>query len=302
MNSQPNAASGLLNPSPVAPAAPSETRPLYWSVRRELWEYRSIYIAPLAVAGLALVGFLIATIGRALTSPDLVQRRLILAQPYTFATALIMASTFIVAIFYSLEALHAERKDRSILFWKSLPVSDTTTVLSKASIPLVVLPVLTIAITLATQWIMLLLSTLVLIGTGMSPATLWKQLPMFQSGLIYHLITVHVLWHAPVYGWLLLVSGWARRAAFMWAVLPVFALCGLEKIAFNTTYLTALLKYRLSGPEVFDMAEPGRFPMGAMAHHALGTYLTSPGLWLGLIATAIFLAAAAWQRRRQGPI
>ena len=105
-----------------------------------------------------------------------------------------MATTFIVGIFYCLDALHGERRDRSILFWKSLPVSDLTTVLSKASIPLVVLPLLTFAITVATQWIMLLLSSAVLLASGLSVATLWTQLPLFQMSLmlLYHLVTVHV--------------------------------------------------------------------------------------------------------------
>ena len=71
---------------------------------------------------------------------------------------LIMATAFYRGIFYSLEALHGERRDRSILFWKSLPVSDLTTVLAKASIPLVVLPLLVFAITAALQFVMLLLS------------------------------------------------------------------------------------------------------------------------------------------------
>ena len=91
-----------------------------------------------------------------------------------------MLTTFVVGVFYCLDALHGERRDRSILFWKSLPVSDLTTVLSKASIPLVVLPLLTFAITVVTQWIMLLLSSAVLLGSGLSVATLWTQLSLFQ--------------------------------------------------------------------------------------------------------------------------
>ena len=83
-------------------------------------------------------------------------------------------------MFYCLDALHGERRDRSILFWKSLPVSDLTTVLSKASIPLVVLPLLTFAITVATQWLMLLLSSAVLLVSGQSVATLWTQLSFFR--------------------------------------------------------------------------------------------------------------------------
>src|SRR5438445_8990900 len=176
MNTQSNAMNEF-DSQRIAPAAMSVTQPMYWSVRRELWENRSIYIAPLAVAAVTLFGFLIATIGRAFSTTDLAERRAILEEPYTFAALLIMGTTFVVAVFYCLDALHGERRDRSILFWKSLPVSDLTTVLSKASIPLVVLPLLTFAITVVTQWIMLLLSTAVLLGSGLSVATLWTHLP-----------------------------------------------------------------------------------------------------------------------------
>src|SRR5207247_3007588 len=214
----------------IAPAGIPATRRRYWSVRRELWENRSIYIAPLAVAAVILFGFLISTIHlpdkmRAALALDPAKQHELIGQPYSFVALLIMGTTFIVAVFYCLDALHGERRDRSILFWKSLPVSDLTTVLSKASIPLVVLPLLTFAITVVTQWIMLLLSTVVLLMSGVSAATLWTQLSLFQMSLLlfYHLLTVHVLWHAPIYAWLLLVSGWARRAAFLWAALPLVA-------------------------------------------------------------------------------
>src|SRR5450631_3633944 len=177
----------------IAPAAMSVTRPLYWSIRRELWENRSIYIAPLAVAAVTLFGFLIATIGRAMSVPSLAQRRAVLEEPYTFASLMLMGTTLVVAVFYCLDALHGERRDRSILFWKSLPVSDLTTVLSKASIPLVVVPLLTFAITVVTQWIMVVMSSVVLLGSGLSVGTLWSQLSLSQMwmGLLYHLVTVH---------------------------------------------------------------------------------------------------------------
>ncbi|MGA8489241.1 MAG: ABC transporter permease [Terriglobales bacterium] len=301
MNTQSNAAHESFASQVIAPAASSATRPLYWSVRRELWENRSIYVAPLAVAALMLFGFLIASIGRATSTTNLAERRAVLEGPYTFAMGLIMATAFIVGIFYSLEALHGERRDRSILFWKSLPVSDLTTVLSKASIPLVVIPLLSFAILVALELIMLLLSSLVLLGSGLSFATLWT--PVFQLLLIllYHMVTVHVLWHAPIYGWLLLVGGWARRAAFLWASLPWLAICAVEKIAFNTTHLATVLQNRFTGgPEAITM--PGMFPIDSMTHLTPGRFLSSPGLWIGLLIAAGLLAAAVRQRRYQAPL
>ncbi|MFZ0201576.1 MAG: ABC transporter permease [Candidatus Sulfotelmatobacter sp.] len=302
MNTQSNAQS--FDAQRVAPAVMQATRPFYWSVRRELWENRSIYIAPLAVAGVTLFGYLIASIGRALSLADLAQRRRVLEEPLTFAMGVIMATAFIVALFYSLDALHSERRDRSILFWKSLPVSDLTTVLSKAIIPLAILPLFAFALTVVTQFIMLMLSTLVLRDSGLTAATLWTQSALLATSLalLYHLVTVHILWHAPIYGWLILVSGWARRAAFLWAVLPPAAICVVEKLAFNTSHFAAFLQYRFTGgPEASTM--PSGFPDASMmAHITPGRFLSTPGLWLGLLVAAAFLFAAARQRRYRGPI
>jgi ABC-2 type transport system permease protein len=282
---------------------------MYWSVRRELWENRSIYIAPLVAAAVFLFGFLISLIGlphrmRAALALDPSKQREAIAMPYDMAAGLLMLIALIVGVFYCLDALHGERRDRSILFWKSLPVSDLTTVLSKASIPLVVLPLLAFSITVATQFIMLLLSTVVLSANGLNVATLWTQLSFFQMslGLFYHLLTVHVLWHAPIYAWLLLVSAWARRMAFLWAALPLIAIGVIEKIAFNTSYLAVLLENRLSGGGVEAITAPGSLPMDPMTHLTPGNFLISPGLWIGLIFAAIFLGAAVRLRRHQGPI
>jgi ABC-2 type transport system permease protein len=313
MNTQSNAVRGphpsQINESHViAPAVISETQRMYWSVRRELWESRSIYIAPLAVAALILFGFLISTVHlrekmRAALALDPMQQHELIAQPYNIAALLIMFTTFVVAVFYCLDALHGERRDRSILFWKSLPVSDLTTVLSKASIPLVVLPLLTFAITAATQWIMLLLNSAALLGSGLSVATLWTQVSLAQMWLmlLYHLVTVHALWYAPIYGWLLLVSAWARRAAFLWAALPLLAIGITEKIAFNTSHFAAMLERRMGGGAE-AVAVPGSTPMDPMTHLTPNHFLSSPGLWIGLAIFAAFLAAVVRLRRSQGPL
>ena len=282
----------------IAPAALSSTWPMYWSIRRELWENRSIYIAPLAVAVVALFGFLIALIVRTATYPT--GRRPVLEEPYSLSAGLIMSAAFLVSIFYSLDALHGERRDRSILFWKSLPVSDLTTVLSKASISLVVLPLLAYVIVVATVLIMMLLSRLVMVGSGATIATSGPMLIQMGLMLFYHVITVHVLWYAPFYGWLLLVSAWARRATFLWAALPPLAIGGIEKLAFHTSRFYDLLRYRFAGggPKA---AGSDNF-LDPMTHFMPARFLASPGLWIGLVITAAFLAAAVRLRRCQGPI
>src|SRR6266511_830658 len=234
-------------------------QPFYWSVRRELWENRSIYVAPILVAVVVLFGFLVSTMGlperrRAVLMLDPAKARAAIEAPYDMAAIMLILTAFIVGVFYCLDALYGERRDRSILFWKSLPVSDRTTLLSKATIPLVVLPLVTFAIIVATQVVMLLWTSVLLIAHGMSPASTWTNFSLFQQSLIllYGLVAI-ALWHAPIYGWALLIAGWARRATFICAVLPFFAIAFFERITFGSSHFAAMLKDRLMGfaPEAF---------------------------------------------------
>jgi ABC-2 type transport system permease protein len=311
MNSQSNAMhESALESRAIAPAVIAPTRPLYWALRRELWENRFVYVAPLGIGGVFLIGYLISLIHlpsqiRGLSGADPVQYREAILMPYNVAAAFMMGTYILVTLFYCAEALHSERRDRSILFWKSLPVSDLTTVLAKASIPFIVLPLLTFAITLVLQFIVLLLSSAVLMTSSLSVASLWTRLPVVEMSLLmlYHIVTAHALWPAPVYCWLLLVSGWARRAAFLWAALPVVAIAGVEKIAFHTQHFATFVGYRLIGGSApMGYAPADIFPTDPMTHIMPGNFLSSPSLWIGLAIAAVFLTAAVRLRRYQGPI
>src|SRR5262249_44470584 len=138
----------------------------------------------------------------------------VIVQPYLIVAGVMMLTTLAIGVFYSLDALYGERRDRSSLFWKSLPVPDLVTVLSKMGPPVLILPLVTFATTVGTQMLMLLVNTAVLGGSGLGVMTLWSNGSLFQQWLmlLHHLLIVHGLWYAPVYGWLLLVSAWARRA------------------------------------------------------------------------------------------
>ena len=287
------------------------TRPFYWSVWRELWENRSIYVAPLIVAVVQVFALAISTIGLAerrrvvLLLDDPVKQRAAIEAPYDMAAMMMIFVIFIVGVFYCLDALYGERRDRSILFWKSLPVSDLTTVLSKAIIPLAVLPAIAFALVVCVQLIMLLMSSVNLLMHGVSPATTWVHFPVFQNWLVmlYGLIAI-ALWHAPIYGWLLLVSAWARRATFLWAVLPFIAIQIFEKITFGTHYFGKLLQHRLMGfaPHAFGFHGEGHPTIDSLVQLTPGRYLGSVGLWLGLLVAAGFLFVAVRLRRDRGPL
>jgi ABC-2 type transport system permease protein len=304
-NGAPEAA-GVGEPRYGGPA----THSLYWSVRRELWENRSIYIAPLIVAAVELFGFVISTVGlperrRAVLLLDPAKTRSAIEAPYDIAAVMLILTAFVVGLFYCLDALYGERRERSILFWKSLPVSDRTTVLSKTSVPLLVLPLVTLTVIVATQVVMMLWTSVLLITHGMSPASTWTYVPLIQNSfvLLYGLAAI-ALWHAPIYGWALLVSGVVRRATFLWAVLPLIATAVFEKITFNTSHFGALLKDRLLGfaPNAFAFGEHRGVAIDSLIQLTPVRYLSTPGLWVGLLFAAICVAAAIRLRRYRGPL
>jgi ABC-2 type transport system permease protein len=307
MNTQSQAVSEPVDSRSVPSAALATPRPYYWALRRELWESPSIYIAPLAVAGFALLVFSFAVIAGIWERPlrlDVSGSYGSVAAPYNMLAGLMMFTGMMVSLFYCLDALHGERRDRSILFWKSLPVSDVATVLAKASIPLLILPCILSVITLLTHVLMLLVSSAAVLATGQSVVELWTKVSLMRMTLllIYHFFTAHAIWPAPIYCWLLLVSGWPRRAALLWAALPLLAIAGVERIAFGSLHFARLVGGRFIGdaPSLVTAAE--KFPTGPMTQVTPGMFLATPGLWIGLLLSAGFLFAAVRLRRIQGPV
>jgi ABC-2 type transport system permease protein len=292
-----------------ARTAMAETQPMYWSVRRELWENRSIVLAPLIVAAVVLFATLMGTISlprKMSTLPmlDPARQHAVVARPFQMAPAPIMLASFIVGMFFSLDALYGERRDRSILFWKSMPVSDRTTVLSKFLIPVAVLPVIALVLSAIVQVLLLFASTAVLAGNGMNPGRLWTEFRFFQGvPIMIYGLTVHALWFAPIYAWLLLLSAWARRTPFLWAVLLPFALFAFERIALRSRPFSSFVRYRIAGAmkEAFALEGTGG-NIDRYTQLSPGRFLTSPGLWIGLLFAAAFLAVAVRLRRNREPI
>jgi ABC-2 type transport system permease protein len=228
-----------------------------------------------------------------------------LAAPYEIAAVLITLVSVVVSVVYCLGALQAERRDRSILFWKSLPVSDLITVLSKALVPLVVIPVAALGVILATEAAMLLWSTALIALKGLNPAPLWSKVTELQTSLVVpYGVAALALWNAPLFAWLLLVSGWAKRATFLWAFLAPFGACILEKIAFGTSHLFHILGQRLSGgmSAAFRYSEGDPNSFDSNLHPDPVGFLSNPALWIGLALAAAFLAATVWLRRYREPI
>lgn len=285
------------------------TRIFSWLLRRELWEHRSLYIAPAVVAAFGVVGYLIGS----LVLPN-ATRAARLADPaqahdymehYGFVAGTVFVTGVIVSILYSLGALHGERRDRSILFWKSLPVSDRMTVLSKAAVPLLVMPVIVFAIVVVAQLVMAALVSLIWVANGFDPRAMWAQmnLPFLWLVLGYGLIFM-ALWHAPLFAWFLLVSAWARRVPFLWAAAPLAALVVIGHFAHRTPAGLGPLEQRLAGGFTgpFTVGSLGREPVSRLTDLDPVRLFGQPGVWIGLIVAAAFLFAAIRLRRSRGPI
>jgi ABC-2 type transport system permease protein len=285
--------------------------------RRELWEHRALWIVPIAmVAGLYLMPALFGQFQLQRLDPVTTEQAHAMVG---FSSAILQMLVFlvvgIVLFFYLLDSLYAERKDRSILFWKSLPVSDALTVTSKLAVALLVIPLYTYALCIAGD----LLARGVLIARQSAGAVgagfpLWHGPTWIKSqGLMLTMLLASVLWYAPIAAYLTFVSAWARRSVVLWAVVPPLALVIIESVALGTGHVSAFIRNRLEGaiPHLFDGAttradlsvviERERLPSPAKLFDALDPswILGQSGLWLGLaIAAGLFFAAVRVRRYR----
>jgi ABC-2 type transport system permease protein len=131
-----------------------------------------------------------------------------------------------VVFFYCLGTLYDDRKDRSVLFWKSLPLSDSETVLSKVASAILVAPVIAVVAALATMLGFLVVVSAAVVLHGGNPFTLvWGPAsPLAVAGQMVAMVPVYAVWALPTVGWLMFCSAWARSKPFLWALMiPVFA-------------------------------------------------------------------------------
>ena len=299
-------------------------------VRRELWEHRAISLAPLVFGALFVAVNLLAALGLVKIHVDaggaglndLMQsldapRAAALTQLGMALVAISLNTVMVlVTVFYLLDCLYAERKDRSILFWKSLPVSDLTVVGSKLVTAAIAIPVITLAVFVVVALCLYLITgvTMLVSGTGLFLSTGPAALAEVTVTHAYAL-AVQSIWYLPIFGWLLLVSAWARRAVLLWAILPPIAVQAVEGLLLGTGHFAGLLRDRLVG--VYPLAfatedhrdqlvwrQEGRhadvdleFPEGLLGLVDPGSVLASPGLWGGILIAALLFAAAVWVRR-----
>jgi ABC-2 type transport system permease protein len=291
-----------------------------WLVRREVWENKAIWVAPAIVIGCLVILILtgnvhLGPIGEAGDAamfgdvpPELQKRLLVIVYA---GLALVMDMVLgIVAFFYAIDSLYSDRRDRSVLFWKSLPISDTETVLSKFAVAAILIPLIALAASLVAQLVIAAGGSVRLAMNGLPGGLMWAPealLGGFTVALLW--CVTAMLWYSPVVGYLMLASAWAPRGPFLWAVLPPVALWVLERVVVGSEHVGDFITDRLFGmyrllgtrkeggigelERSDELSDIGNLDLVG----SLREFYASPELWLGVAAAALLLAAAMWVRR-----
>jgi ABC-2 type transport system permease protein len=307
---------------------------MIWLVRREVWENRSLWIAPLVVAGIILV---IAAFGgvhvgngnnvslgwdsdsgshmsahdrenirNAMSAAPLSKKQIVYAITLSTFTAVQVFTMAIVLFFYLLDSLLAERKDRSILFWKSLPVSDTEVVLSKLLTAAVLTPVFVLVVSSVLQVLFAGVWSMRFGDSVLGEALIAWDGPTWikiQASFLLLLVSA-ILWYLPLLTYLMVVSAWARRNAFLWAVLPPVSILAIEGLIHQSNHFGEFLGRRFIG--MFQILESGASGMFDESEgvvtvggvwKAVTAVFTHYETWAGVLAAAVMIFVAIRIRR-----
>lgn len=268
-----------------------------WLIRREFWENRAIWLVPTSVGALLTLATLFGrlniqgiTDNEALATPE---QGTVIGGIVLFSFGIVF---FVVAytycFWYLLDCLYADRKDRSILFWKSLPISDTQTVLAKLFTGLIAIPMVYFIAADAATLLMAVIVSLRLrsfIGAALWHPDQWLQL---QALWLYLIVTMGI-WYLPLAGWFMVVSAWAKRAVILWSVLPPVAVLVAERWFLGTHVFGRILGSWSLGYPAHAFLEP---PQGGWATAIVGdNAITRPGsVWDVMNPAFFFTSAATW--------
>lgn len=296
-------------------------------IKRELWEHRSIFITPIAIASIVTLGTLMALMfsGEFQHELDLaifgaqnvpgvagvVGRRAFLTAFFSGTSSLFLFGLGILTIFYALDSLYAERKDKSILFWRSLPVTDAETVISKLLTAMIAIPAVAIAGIILTHLVNLVITSIWVASQGADAGVLiWGSVPIFDNWMATILVIyAGTIWMSPFLGWLLFVSVWTKRAPFMVAFLPLVLITLLEGIFLRSAHFADAVWAR--GPKIplfqagidaesyFDeeSIHLSEEMVSLLNHIDLGRFFSDIDTWIGLIVCGLLTTAAIYVRR-----
>ncbi|MDH4072263.1 MAG: hypothetical protein OEV41_04045 [Gammaproteobacteria bacterium] len=293
-------------------------------MRRELWEHRAIYVVPVVVAVLMTLSSLTGQVSIShiehldagiigLQNLPTNARAAALTVMMIGLTTPFLIAMWVLTIFYTLDSLFAERKDRSILFWRSIPVTDFETVLSKLLTAVIVIPLITFAFIVGTQLLVLITTSVWVNVRGGSPWNMiWTAMPFVDNWTATLTLVVALpLWLSPFVGWFMFVSAFTKRSPLLIAAMPIVLLPMLEKLFFGTSLMAEAFFVRsikmplianLDNMELLfqegeDFAKLADAELSLTSLMDFGGFLAHPQLWLGFVVCGLFIGAAVYVRR-----
>ncbi len=292
-------------------------------MKREFWEHRSIWVTPVAIASVVTLGTLTALMFAGEFARELdvaifgaqnvageMERRAVLTGFFAGSSWLFLLGLGVLTIFYTLDSLYAERKDKSILFWRSLPVTDAETVISKLLTAVLLIPAVAIIAIIGTHIVNLVVTSIwVSMKGGDSGVLIWGSVPLFDNWMATVLaIYCMAIWMSPFLGWFLFVSAYTKRAPLLMAFLPLILVPMIEGIFFRSAnFAEAVWGRGATIPLFANMDIEGFFDDGhpriseemvsLLAHIDLGKFFTSVDMWLGIIVCGLLTTAAIYVRR-----
>jgi len=284
-----------------------------WLIRREFWENRAIWMIPAVFGGLLILAALFGQVSiPKLTTPSEMLEAAAAFQVIVGAMFFVVMSVY--ATWYLLDCLYTDRRDRSILFWKSLPISDARTVLVKLLIGMIVIPLVYFAaadVTALMAAFILSIRARASLGSALWQADAWWQIQV----LWVYCVATSALWYLPIAGWLMLVSAWAKRAVMLWAILPPLVLFIMERVFFGTQMIGHLITRRMMGwtPVAFNGAkhvwtqgsgvvDNGGVPISVWHLINPSGFFTSAETWIGAAVGAVLIVGAIQLRMRRSEI
>ena len=244
-------------------------------IKRELLEHNTFWKVPLALIAIAILVKLSLSIGNLaidIKLPSELQLDKTIDDGVTAVVKkslssmhfIIMLSMFIVSIFYALACLYDERKDDSVLFWRSLPISDTSTVLSKLAVAVIVVPIVILACQLLVSVIFLGFGGISYVGQYFA-----QSIPTMSKVVLWAML--------PTISWCLFCSEVANKNPFMLAFLAPIVTIAVDKLFLNGIVSETLIINRLTNFSEFAMLP----------------------LFIGFVISALFIALAVAKRKQR---
>ena len=305
-----------------------------WLLKREFWEHKGgFFWLPIVVGaimtviiaasllfvvlgmqgGMKINGVAISSLAGVVGPEQKAEFASSLINGYAGLTMPILIALSICIFFFCLGALYDERRDRSVLFWKSLPLSDTATVLSKVAMALGVAPAIALAVATLTA---IVAGFLICVAGAASGVNLFGEMLGSPGAYLAPLqmaaiLPIYALWALPTIGWLMMVSAWARTKPLLWAIgVPIMTgtLLTWINVMFQFGWNMAWFWKNIIGRLLISVM-PGSWlgspraalpsadamrassAMSDMLSHSWGL-LAAPNLWIGVAIGAAMIYAA----------